>query len=207
MHNYHIFPSPSSVSTADRHLLNGHSGGLIWFTGLSGSGKSTLAHAVEEKLHSLCVRSYVLDGDNIRTGLNKDLGLSPEDRKENVRRIAEVAKLMVDAGLLVFAAFITPYKQSREYVRKLMADWPYFEAYVKCNIEACAKRDPKGLYKKAIQGEITNMTGISDPYEEPEHPSLIIETDKLGLQQCVDEVIGFLLKQGLIMKVEPSPHP
>jgi adenylylsulfate kinase len=199
-----IFPSPSSASTADRHLLNGHSGGLIWFTGLSGSGKSTLAHAVEEKLHSLYVRSYVLDGDNIRTGLNKDLGLSPEDRKENIRRIAEMAKLMVDAGLLVFAAFITPYKQSREYVRKLMDSWPYFEAYVKCSIEVCARRDPKGLYKKAEQGEITNMTGISDPYEEPENPSLIIETDKLALQQCVDKVIGFLLKQGLIMKKELS---
>jgi adenylylsulfate kinase len=199
-----IFPSPSSVSTADRHLLNGHSGGLIWFTGLSGSGKSTLAHAVEEKLHSLCVRSYVLDGDNIRTGLNKDLGLSPEDRKENIRRIAEVAKLMVDAGLLVFAAFIAPYRQSREYVRKLMGGWPYYEVYVKCSVEVCAKRDPKGLYKKASEGKITNMTGISDPYEEPENPSLIIETDKLALQQCVDEVIGFLLKQGLIMKKELS---
>jgi adenylylsulfate kinase len=180
-----IFPSQSSVSTVDRHLLNGHSGGLIWFTGLSGSGKSTLAHAVEEKLHSLCVRSYVLDGDNI-------------DRKENIRRIAEVAKLMVDAGLLVFAAFITPYKRSREYVRKLMDSWPYFEVYVRCSVEVCARRDPKGLYKKAEQGEIINMTGISDPYEEPENPSLIIETDKLALQQCVDKVIKFLLKQSLI---------
>ena len=197
-----IFPSPSSVSIADRHLLNGHRGALIWFTGLSGSGKSTLAHAVEEKLHSLCVRSYVLDGDNIRTGLNKDLGLSPEDRKENIRRIAEVAKLMVDSGLLVFAAFIAPYKPSREYVHKLMADWPYYEVYVKCSVEECAKRDPKGLYKKARAGEITNMTGISAPYEEPEHSDLIIETDKLGLQQCVDEVISFLLKQDLIMKTE-----
>ena len=197
-----IFPSPSSVSTADRQLLNGHSGGLLWFTGLSGSGKSTLAHAIEEKLHSLCVRSYVLDGDNIRTGLNKDLGLSAEERKENVRRIAEVAKLMVDAGLLVFAAFIAPYKQSREYVRKLMVGWPYYEVYVKCSVEACAKRDPKGLYKKARLGEINNMTGISAPYEEPEHPSLIIDTDKFNLQQCVDEVIRFLLKQGLIMKAK-----
>ncbi len=144
------------------------------------------------------MRSYVLDGDNIRTGLNKDLGLSPEDRKENIRRIAETAKLMVDAGLLVFAAFIAPYKQSREYVRKLMTDWPYYEIYLKCSIEKCKKRDPKGLYKKASASEITNMTGISAPYEKPEHPDLIIETDKLGLQQCVDEVIEFLLKQGLI---------
>jgi len=199
MHN--IFPSPSSVSTADRQLLNGHSGGLLWFTGLSGSGKSTLAHAVEEKLHTLCVRSYVLDGDNIRTGLNKNLGLSPEDRKENIRRIAEVAKLMVDSGLLVFAAFIAPYRQGREYVRKLMADWPYFEVYVKCSIEECTKRDPKGLYKKARAGEITNMTGVSAPYEKPEHPDLTIDTDKLGLQQCVDEAISFLIKQNLIRTV------
>ncbi len=197
-----IFPSPSSISIADRWLLNGHGGGLLWFTGLSGSGKSTLAHAVERKLHNLCVRSYVLDGDNIRTGLNKDLSLTPEDRKENVRRIAEVAKLMVDAGLLVFTAFIAPYEQSREYVRKLMSGWSYYEVYIKCSVETCAKRDPKGLYKKALTGEITNMTGVSAPYEEPEHSSLIINTDKLGLQQCVDEVIGFLLKQGLIMKKE-----
>jgi len=199
--NIHIFPSSSSVSTVDRRLLNGHSSGLLWFTGLSGSGKSTLAHAVEKKLHSLCVRSYVLDGDNIRAGLNKDLGLSSEDRKENIRRVAEVAKLMVDAGLLVLAAFIAPYKQSREYVRKLMTGWPYYEVYVKCSVEECAKRDPKGLYKKASTGEITNMTGISAPYEEPEHPSLIVETDKLSLEQCVDEVIGFLLKQKLISTV------
>jgi len=140
------------------------------------------------------MRSYVLDGDNIRTGLNKDLGLSPEDRKENIRRIAEVAKIMVDSGLLVFAAFITPYKQSREYVRKLMVDWPYYQIYLKCSVDVCITRDPKGLYKKARIGEITNMTGISDPYEEPEYPDLIIETDKLDLQQCVDEVIKFLLK-------------
>ena len=201
MHN--IFPSPSSVSNADRHILNGHSGGLLWFTGLSGSGKSTLAHAVEEKLHSLCVRSYVLDGDNIRTGLNKDLALSPEDRKENIRRIAEVAKIMVDAGLLVFAAFIAPYKQSRDYACKLMANWPYYEVYIKCSIDVCTKRDPKGLYKKAGQGKITNMTGISAPYEEPENPALIIESDKLDLQQCVDNVIGFLLKQNLITITKP----
>ncbi len=196
-----IFPSPSSVSTTQGHQLNGHSGVLIWFTGLSGSGKSTLAHAVEEKLYTLFVRSYVLDGDNIRTGLNQDLGLSAEDRKENIRRIAEVAKIMVDAGLLVFAAFIAPYRQSREYVHKSLTDWPYYEVYVRCSIEVCAKRDPKGLYKKASQGKITNMTGISDPYEEPENPSLIIETDKLDLQQCVDTVIGFLLRQKLISTV------
>ncbi len=138
--------------------------------------------------------SYVLDGDNIRTGLNKDLTLSSEDRKENVRRIAEVSKIMVDAGLLVFAAFITPYKQSREYVRRLMTGWPCYEVYIKCSIEECAKRDPKGLYEKGRMGEIINMTGISAPYEIPEHSDFIIATDKLNLQQCVDEVIEFLTK-------------
>jgi adenylylsulfate kinase len=193
-----IFQSPSFVSIRERHLLNGHSGALVWFTGLSGSGKSTLAHAVEKKLHALCVRSYVLDGDNIRSGLNKDLTLSPEDRKENVRRISEVAKLMVDAGLLIFASFIAPYKESREYVRSLMINWPYYEVYVKCNIEICAKRDPKGFYKKAKLGQITNMTGISDPYEEPENASLIIETDKFDLHQCVNDIIDFLVKKKLL---------
>ncbi len=194
-----IHPSPSSVSKADRQLLNGHSAGLLWFTGLSGSGKSTLAHAVEKKLLNLYVRSYVLDGDNIRSGLNNDLGLNPEDRKENIRRIAEVAKLMVDAGLLVFASFIAPYKQSREYVRKMMNGWPYYEIYLKCNIDVCKSRDPKGLYKKVLNGEITNMTGISAPYEEPENPSLIINTAELDLQQCITRVINFLLKEKLVM--------
>lgn len=193
-----IFPFDSTIKSKDRHLLNGHRSGLLWFTGLSGSGKSTLAHAVEARLHELNVRSYVLDGDNIRTGLNKDLGLNPKDRKENIRRIAEVAKILVDAGILTFASFIAPYEESRRFVRELMKDWPYYECYVKCPVEICEQRDPKGLYRKARSGEINNLTGIAAPYEEPLNPDLIIETDKLTLNESVDGVVQFLREHGLI---------
>ena len=179
---------------------------MIWFTGLSGSGKSTLAHALEARLYQTGVRSYVLDGDNIRCGINKDLGLSPEDRKENIRRIAEVAKLMVDAGILVFAAFIAPYRESRQFVRELMADVPYYECYVKCSLEACELRDPKGLYKKARAGEIKNMTGLSAPYEEPDHPNLIVETDRCSLDECVDSLIHFLLNERIIVFRQLAPN-
>ncbi len=195
-----IFPYESIVKCSQRHVLNGHRSALLWFTGLSGSGKSTLAHAVEASLHELGVRSYVLDGDNIRCGLNKDLGLSHEDRKENVRRIAEVAKLMVDSGILVFAAFIAPFRESRDFVRRLMSGFPYYECYVKCSLDACETRDPKGLYKKARSGEIKDMTGISSPYEEPESPDLIINTDQLTLDQSVDMVINFLVKSRIVMR-------
>jgi adenylylsulfate kinase len=196
--NSDIFPYDPIVKCADRNQLNGHRSGLLWFTGLSGSGKSTLAHAVEARLHSMGVRSYVLDGDNIRCGLNKDLGLSPEERKENIRRIAEVAKLMVDAGILVFAAFIAPYRESRQFINELMKDWPYFECYVKCSLESCEKRDPKGLYKKARCGLIQNMTGIHAPYEEPENPDLIIGTEDVTLDESVDRVVEFLTRHCII---------
>jgi len=193
-----IFPFESIIKSKDRHSLNKHRSGLIWFTGLSGSGKSTLAHAVEARLHDMKVRSYVLDGDNIRTGLNKDLGLGPEDRKENIRRIAEVSKILVDAGILVFASFIAPYKESRQFVRELMKNCPYYECYIKCSLDVCEQRDPKGIYKKARSGEITNMTGISAPYEEPENPDLIIDTDRLSLEQSVDLIIKFLIEHRII---------
>ncbi len=193
-----IFPFESTIKIKDRHSLNRHGSGLLWFTGLSGSGKSTLAHAVEARLHKMGVRGYVLDGDNIRTGLNKDLGLSPQDRKENIRRIAEVSKIMVDAGILVFAAFITPYRESRQFIRELMIDWPYYECYIKCSLDICEQRDPKGLYRKAREGEIPNMTGISAPYEEPGDPDLSIETDQLSLDQSVDLVIKFLIEHRII---------
>jgi len=197
-----IFPFESIIKLKDRHVLNRHKSGLLWFTGLSGSGKSTLAHAVEARLHEMGIRCYVLDGDNIRTGLNKDLSLSPVDRKENNRRIAEVAKLMVDAGVLVFAAFIAPYRESRRYIRELMKDSPYFECYIKCSLETCEQRDPKGIYKKARTGKINNMTGIHSPYEEPESPDLIINTDSLTLDQSVDAVIKFLHEQKLIYSMQ-----
>ncbi len=201
-HMKNIFPFTPTIKSDDRHSLNGHRSALLWFTGLSGSGKSTLAHAVEARLYDLGVRSYVLDGDNVRTGLNKDLGLSPHDRKENIRRTAEVAKLMVDAGILAFAAFIAPYRESREFIRELMKDCPYFECYVKCSLEVCRQRDPKGLYKKASTGEIANMTGISDPYEEPVSPDLIIPTDHLQLEEAVDLVIEFLIRNDIIVPHE-----
>jgi len=193
-----IYPFKPNVACADRHVLNGHRSGLLLFTGLSGSGKSTLAHSVEARLFTMDIRSYVLDGDNIRYGLNKDLGLTPEARKENIRRIAEVAKLMVDAGLLVFAAFIAPYRESREFVRELMEGWPYFECYVKCPLEVCEMRDPKGLYKKARMGLLDNMTGISAPYEEPDEYDLVIPTDRLSLDESIDVVIDFLYQHGMI---------
>jgi len=185
------------VARSDRRTLNGHRSGLLWFTGLSGSGKSTLAHAVEARLFKMGVRCYVLDGDNIRGGLNKDLGLSPEERKENNRRIAEVAKLMVDAGILVFAAFIAPYRESRQFIRDLMAGFPFYECYVKCSLDICEQRDPKGLYGKARLGMITNMTGISAPYEEPLAADLVVETDRFTLDECVDQVIEFLIRNGI----------
>lgn len=198
-----FIPFQSSILCADRHILNGHRSALLWFTGLSGSGKSTLAHALEERLYQMGVRGYVLDGDNIRCGLNKDLGLSPEDRKENIRRIAEVAKLMVDAGILVFAAFIAPYRESREFIRNLMAEVPYYECYVKCALDICEARDPKGLYKKARAGEISNMTGISAPYEVPESSDIVIETDQYALDECVNRLIRFLMDKKIIVFRHP----
>jgi adenylylsulfate kinase len=194
-----IIPFDPIITQQDRHVMNAHKSGLIWFYGLSGSGKSTLAHQVEARLYQKGIRSYVLDGDNVRRGLNADLGLSPDDRKENVRRIAEVAKLMVDAGILAFAAFIAPYEESRRFVRELMAGYPYYECYVKCPLKVCEQRDPKGLYRRARTGEIQNMTGISAPFEEPDSPDLIVETDRRPLEKCADKVIHFLNEQRLII--------
>ena len=147
-----------------------------------------------------------MDGDNIRGGLNSDLGLSPKDRKENIRRIAEVAKLMVDAGILVFAAFIAPYRESRRFAREVMADHPFYECYVKCSVEQCEKRDPKGLYKRARAGEITNMTGLTAPYEEPQNPDLVINTNHMPLNQCVDQLINFLITSKIIFSRSPSTN-
>jgi len=199
-----IFPFQGSIQQSDRHCLNGHRSALVWFTGLSGSGKSTLAHALEEHLFNMGIRSYVLDGDNIRCGLNSDLGLNPKDRKENIRRIAEVAKLMVDSGILVFAAFIAPYRNSRRFVRELMSGLPFYECYVSCPVDVCEARDPKGLYKKARKGEITNMTGLTAPYEEPETPELTLETNLMPLNQCVEQLINFLIVNRIIFSKSPN---
>ncbi|MGD0282334.1 MAG: adenylyl-sulfate kinase [Dissulfurispiraceae bacterium] len=180
------------VNRADRNRLNSHKSGLVWFTGLSASGKSTLAHGIEKQLFDRGIRTYVLDGDNVRHGLNANLGFSAEDRKENIRRIGEVSRLMADAGLVVLACFISPYREDRDAVRKLFDGDNFFEVYVKCSIEECERRDPKGQYKKARAGIITNYTGISAPYEEPENPELVIETDKLTIQESTCKVLDFL---------------
>jgi adenylylsulfate kinase len=158
-----IIPHKGKIKKEDRQRQKGHKSAILWFTGLSGSGKSTLAHAVEERLFEMGVHTYVLDGDNIRTGLNKDLGFSAEDRKENIRRIGEVAKLFVDAGIMTLTAFISPYKQDRQFVRSLVKKGEFIEIYVKCPLEICERRDVKGLYKKARRGIIKNFTGIDDP--------------------------------------------
>ena len=161
---------------------------VIWFTGLSGSGKSTLAHSVEEELHKQCCRTFVLDGDNVRHGLNSDLGFSLEDREENIRRIAEVSKLFYDSGIFLIVSFISPYNKDREYARKLIGK-DFIEVYVKCSIEECKNRDPKGLYKKVEKGEILNFTGISDPYEIPKNPEIVLNTENLLIDECIKKLL------------------
>jgi len=183
------------IKRSDRIRLNNHKSGLIWFTGLSPSGKSTIAHAVEKELFNRSIRTYVLDGDNIRHGLNANLGFNPEDRKENIRRIAEASKLMVDAGIFVLAAFISPYKEDRDAVRRLFAGDNFAEIYVKCSVEACERRDPKGQYKKARAGIIKNYTGVSSPYEEPDNPDLVIDTEAFMIEDSVREVMAFLTEK------------
>jgi adenylylsulfate kinase len=169
----------TTVSKEERESINGHKGCTVWLTGLSGSGKSTLANLLEKALWERGVRSYVLDGDNVRHGLNKDLGFSPEDRTENIRRIGEVAKLFTEAGVINSTAFISPYRADRDLVREIMNDGDFIEVMVDCDLDECEKRDPKGLYKKARAGEIPEFTGISAPYEAPEKPELTINTTPL----------------------------
>lgn len=185
------------VTREDRERLNGHEGAVIWFTGLPSSGKSTIAHALEYELYKRGCRTYVLDGDNIRHGLNKDLGFSAKDREENIRRIGEVAKLFADAGLIVLTAFISPYRADREKARKLNPK-NFIEVYVKCSLEICEQRDPKGLYKRARKGEILEFTGISAPYEEPESPELVIDTGRLSVDESVSLIMEYLEEKGII---------
>jgi adenylylsulfate kinase len=177
-----------NVDRNDRRRNLDQNSFLIWFTGLSGSGKSTIANALEHKLHNLGYKTYALDGDNIRKGINRGLTFSPEDRTENIRRIAEVASLLVDAGIIVLAAFVSPYKKDRENIRKIMGNDNFVEVFVNTSLEECERRDVKGLYKKARAGEIDDFTGISAPYEAPDAPDVEIITDDLDLEQCVDSV-------------------
>jgi adenylylsulfate kinase len=189
---------PTAITKEQRQRLNGHKSCVLWFTGLSGSGKSTLANAVEQRLYQLGLHSYVLDGDNIRHGLNRGLGFGAEDRKENNRRIAEVAKLFVDAGVIALAAFISPFREDRERARSLLEPGEFVEIYVKCPLEECERRDPKGLYRKAREGQIPEFTGISAPYEEPVAPELVIDSSELSVEESVDIVIQYLKDQSIL---------
>lgn len=177
------------VSKTNRNNLNKHNSFLIWFTGLSGSGKSTIANVVEQELHKKGIKTYTLDGDNIRKGINGDLTFAPEDRTENIRRIAEIANLMVDSGLVVLAAFVSPYKKDRENIKNIVKDINFVEIFINTSIEECERRDVKGLYKKARAGEIKNMTGISAPYEAPKNPDIQINTEEMTVKQAVNEII------------------
>lgn len=190
---------PRLVNRSDRERLNKHRSGVIWFTGLPASGKSTIAHFLEKELFDRGIRAYVLDGDNIRHGLCGDLGFSREDRRENLRRIAEVCRLMVDAGLLVLAAFVSPYREDRRYVRERVGDGAFFEVYVRCSPETCEKRDPKGLYRRAREGKIQGFTGVNAPYEEPENPDLVLDTEEDDLETCIQKVLRMLSEKGFIL--------
>ena len=184
-----------TVSQSDREKLNNHKAFLIWFTGLSGSGKSTIANALEFALYSRSISTYILDGDNIRQGVNKDLGFSAEHRTENIRRIAEVAHLFVDAGLVTIASFVSPFRKDREDVKKIVGDDKFIEIYISTSLEECERRDVKGLYKKAREGEITNMTGISAPYEAPIDADLEIDTERQSVEDSVQAILQLIEKR------------
>lgn len=190
------------VTREDRYEILRQKGATIWFTGLSGSGKSTIAVALEDALFSLGKLSYRLDGDNVRLGINKNLGFSEEDRKENIRRIGEIAKLFGDAGTIALSSFISPYKEDRDEVRRLhdAADLRFVEVHVDCALDEAERRDPKGLYKKARAGEIKNFTGIDDPYEQPDKPEIHLHTDRMTLEQEVEIIINYLMDNNIIKK-------
>ena len=181
-----------SVNRDSRKKLKQHQSILLWFTGLSGSGKSTIANCVEQELHKNSIHTYTLDGDNVRKGLNSDLSFSTEDRSENIRRIAETANLMIDAGLVVLAAFVSPYRNDRDHIRKIVGDDNMVEVYINTSIKECERRDVKGLYKKARKGEIKNMTGISAPYESPLHPDIQINTEEVTIIDATKQIINFI---------------
>jgi adenylyl-sulfate kinase len=200
----HLTPYPNSVSHQERSAIKGHLPAVLWFTGLSGSGKSTIANAVEVVLNrTYHAHTYLLDGDNIRTGLNQGLGFSEADRAENIRRIGEVAKLFVDAGLIVLTAFISPAAAERGRVRSMIPEGLFVEIFVDCPVELCEQRDPKGLYRKARSGEIQEFTGISAPYEAPIHPELVLQSSKIDVTRCVETVIQYLLSHSIL---QPGPQ-
>jgi len=188
----------ATVTRERRNQLNKHKSVVIWFTGLSGSGKSTLAHSVEEELYGLGCRTYVLDGDNVRHGLSSNLTFSDDDRKENIRRIGEAAKLMMEAGVIAITAFISPFNKDRNFVRQLLPQGDFIEIFCKASLETCESRDVKGLYKRARAGEIKNYTGINSPYEAPDNPELIIDTESESLEESAAKVMDFLKSKEII---------
>ena len=188
------------VARETKEKRNQHKSRVLWFTGLSGSGKSTVANATEKVLHDMGLQTYILDGDNVRMGLNKDLGFSPEDRTENIRRITEVANLFADSGSIVLTAFISPYREDRDKAREIISTEDFIEVFVSADLSVCESRDPKGLYKKARAGEIKGFTGIDAPYEAPLNPELIVETDKNDIEACAQIVVDHLVEEGIISK-------
>lgn len=188
----------ATVTRQRRQKQNGHRSVILWFTGLSGAGKSTLAHALEEQLYQRGCRTFVFDGDNVRHGLNNNLGFSKEDRKENIRRIGEMCKLFIEAGVIALTAFISPFREDRERVRNLVAKDDFIEIYCDCSLEICESRDVKGMYARARRGEIPEFTGVSSPYEKPENPEMVLDTGHEPLEECVDRVIEYLQKRAVI---------
>jgi adenylylsulfate kinase len=188
------------VVRSHREHLNRHKSVILWFTGLSGAGKSTLAHAVEERLHQLECHTFVFDGDNVRHGLCGDLGFSQEDRTENIRRIGEMVKLFLEAGVIVLTAFISPFRRDRQRVRSLVSEGDFIEIYCNCPLDVCEGRDKKGLYRRARAGEIKEFTGVSSPYEAPENPDLVLDTSALSLEECVERVVALLIQRGILRR-------
>jgi len=196
--NQHTTWHEPSVYRKDREEMNGHKSVIIWFTGLSGAGKSTVAHALEDRLHKNKIRTFVLDGDNVRRDLCKDLGFSDDDRTENIRRIGEVSKLMMEAGVIVLTAFISPFIKDRQIVRELTAKGEFIEVYCNADLDVCESRDTKGLYKKARAGEITEFTGISSPYEQPNNPEIVLDTANQTIENAVECIITYLSERQII---------
>lgn len=193
-----IIPHEHEITKEDRRSLNNHGSLILWFTGLPSSGKSTIANELEKKLITLGTRTYILDGDNVRMGLCKDLGFSEEDRGENIRRIGEVSKLFIDAGCIVLSAFVSPYIKDRDAVRELVEEGEFVEVFVDAPLEVCEERDVKGLYKKAREGIIKGFTGIDDPYEAPLNPEITIDTSELSLDEGVKVIFDYLEKRGVL---------
>ena len=196
--NEHTVWHEPTIYRKDREQMNAHKSCIIWFTGLSGAGKSTLAHAVEDYLHKQKVRTFVLDGDNIRKGLCKDLGFSDQDRTENTRRIGEVSTLLMHAGVITLTAFISPFIKDRQIVRELVEPGEFIEIFCDASLEVCESRDVKGLYKKARAGEIPEFTGISSPYERPDNPEISLNTGELSIDECVQEVLSYLKSKNIV---------